>query len=95
MTKKPYVGIYSEKASKGKGGTVIYVDEDGLEYELTAYSPWDSYMWDDKILVTDKPIKFLRSGIRNSDHFSTELIKEHVGSRHNFFSLSSMIKGEK
>lgn len=57
MTKEKPIGMFSASA-KSRYGSVIWVDTDGIPYEITAYVQKSKYHWDDAVVVTEKPITY-------------------------------------
>lgn len=60
------VGYYSDRAAN-LYGSFIYEDVEGNEFEVTVVyntlaAAEKSYMWPDKVLVSDKLVKFVRKG---------------------------------
>lgn len=83
---KKYV-FYSEKADQAHGH-IIYVDQTGKEYKVTAFGceNWNSYGWDDKVFVGwTEDFKFLRSNKKFEEKLKNEfLFIENLGKTEKF-----------
>lgn len=71
------VGMYSQKAAE-QFGTIIWEDENGKEYHITAFVQPSKYKWDDAVKVATNVIRFKGDGFSPLDVKQENTMKEEI-----------------